>query len=126
MAKHAAVRESPSTLGVATLLGVALMLVLMGFDVMSDPARLVPGVVSKAIACAGILVLYGVAAIWARSRPADASRTALNRGATLGLILGAMQAAHIGLEYFVDLGPSFRTRPACGSWEACPRAGRRR
>src|SRR5579871_5851730 len=107
MTSVAAVRRPPSTLGDATLLGVALLMGLMGLNVANHSDSVYQGGLPTAVACAAILLLYGVAAAWGRSRPADPSRTALSRGAALGLALGALQAVHIGLEHFADLAAPF-------------------
>jgi hypothetical protein len=95
------------TLGDATLLGVALVLVLMGLNLMRHPASVDGGGLTSVVACVAILLLYGVAAIWVRMRPAGPMRTALSGGAALGLALGIAQAAHIFMEHFADLRPPF-------------------
>ena len=112
MTSIAADQRPVRTLGDATLLGVATVLGLMGYGVASYPASVSRDGLPSLIACAGVLLVYGGAAAWARGRPPGPSRTALGRGAGFGLAIRAVQAANIALENFGDLGPSLG--PAVG------------
>jgi hypothetical protein len=93
-------------LGDVTALGVVLVLALIDYGVLSYPASVGQGGLSNLIASAGLLLTYGIAALWVRTRPAGPAQKALAFGASLGLVLGAVEALNIALEYFANLsGP---------------------
>jgi hypothetical protein len=93
-------------LGTETVLGVGLVLALIGYGVLCAPAVVGQGGISGLVTSVGLLLVYGLAALWVRARPAGPTRTALGFGATLGLVLGAVEAVNIVLEYFANLsGP---------------------
>jgi hypothetical protein len=93
-------------LGTETALGVVLVLASIGSGVLRAPAVVGQGGLSSLVASIGLLLLYGLAALWVRTRPASPARTALGFGAALGLVLGAVEAVNLVLETFANLsGP---------------------
>jgi hypothetical protein len=93
-------------LGDLTALGVVFVLALIGYSVLSYPASVGQGGLSSLIASVGLLLAYGMAALWVRTRSTISAQTALVFGSTLGLVLGAVEAVNIALESFANLsGP---------------------
>jgi hypothetical protein len=102
-------------LGGETALGIVLVLALIGSGVLHHPAGLEQGGLSSLVASVGLLLVYALAALWVRTRPASPARTALGFGAALGLVLGAVEAVNLVLETFADLSGPFSAIVGAGA-----------
>jgi hypothetical protein len=98
------------------LVGVVIVLTLMMYAVLRYPASISQGGGASFFATTLALAVYGSGAVWARRQPSESLEIALEKGATLALVLGAVAIVNHSLEMFAALRPSLSAIRGVGMW----------
>jgi hypothetical protein len=110
-------RPRPLTLVDGTLAGIAIVSMMMGYSVARYPASLELGRPSF-LGSAAALLAYAAFAVLARRGLLDPGRTALARGAGVGIVLGLLAGVNLLVEHFGSLGDAWRAGFGVGMWGA--------
>jgi hypothetical protein len=90
-----------ATLGTAVIAGIAVVLVLMLYGVLSYPVSLSQSGLLNLFASVGALLTYAGAALWVRQKSIESVQLALAQGAKIGIFLGVIAVINLSLEHFV-------------------------